>query len=114
MTESDFVKELINRFQIEFKKNDGSGIYGLTQKMLAYNSNKIEGSTLTEKQTGGRPWELSKMRAVILQAQVKCRSRLTATAFQSLKRFFYVPVYFIAAFFIPWYNETIKQKGINN
>ena len=51
MTESDFVKELINRFQIEFKKNDRSGIYGLTQKMLAYNSNKIEGSTLTEKQT---------------------------------------------------------------
>ena len=51
MTESDFVKELINRFQIEFKKNDRSGIYGLTQRMLAYNSNKIEGSTLTEKQT---------------------------------------------------------------
>ena len=47
MTESDFVKELINRFQIEFKKNDRSGIYGLTQRMLAYNSNKIEGSTLT-------------------------------------------------------------------
>ena len=51
MTESDFVKELINRFQIEFKKNDRSGIYGLTQRTLAYNSNKIEGSTLTEKQT---------------------------------------------------------------
>ena len=51
MTESDFVKELINRFLIEFNKNDKSGIYGLTQKMLAYNSNKIEGSTLTEKQT---------------------------------------------------------------
>lgn len=51
MTESDFVKELINRFQIEFKKNDRSGIYGLIQRMLAYNSNKIEGSTLTEKQT---------------------------------------------------------------
>ena len=51
MTESDFVKELINRFKIEFKKNDRSGIYGLTQRMLAYNSNKIEGSTLTEKQT---------------------------------------------------------------
>ena len=51
MTESDFVKELINRFLIEFNKNDRSGIYGLIQKMLAYNSNKIEGSTLTEKQT---------------------------------------------------------------
>lgn len=51
MTESDFVKELINRFLIDFNKNDRSGIYGLIQKMLAYNSNKIEGSTLTEKQT---------------------------------------------------------------
>lgn len=31
--------------------NDRSGIYGFTQRALAYNSNKIEGSTLTEDQT---------------------------------------------------------------
>ena len=31
--------------------NDRSGIYGFTQRSLAYNSNKIEGSTLTEDQT---------------------------------------------------------------
>ena len=33
------------------KKIDRGGIYALTQRMMAYNSNKIEGSTLTEKQT---------------------------------------------------------------
>lgn len=33
------------------KHNDRSGIYGFTQGALAYNSNKIEGSTLTEDQT---------------------------------------------------------------
>lgn len=31
--------------------NDRSGIYGFTQRGLAYNSNKIEGSTLSEDQT---------------------------------------------------------------
>ena len=31
--------------------NDRSGIYGFTQRNMAYNSNKIEGSTLTEDQT---------------------------------------------------------------
>ncbi|MCM1046404.1 MAG: Fic family protein [Candidatus Gastranaerophilales bacterium] len=31
--------------------NDRSGIYGFTQRSMAYNSNKIEGSTLTEDQT---------------------------------------------------------------
>lgn len=30
---------------------DRSGIYGFTQRLMAYNSNKIEGSTLTEEQT---------------------------------------------------------------
>lgn len=38
---------LVNRFQIELKKNDRSGIYACTQRLLAYNSNKIEGSALT-------------------------------------------------------------------
>lgn len=51
MERSDFVASLVNRFQIEQRKNDRGGIYALTQRMLAYNSNKIEGSTLTEKQT---------------------------------------------------------------
>lgn len=36
---------------IESEKNDRSGIYAYTQRKLAYNFNKIEGSTLTEKQT---------------------------------------------------------------
>lgn len=42
---------LIERFQIERKKFDRSGIYAYTQRALAYNSNKIEGSTLNEEQT---------------------------------------------------------------
>lgn len=44
-------KGLIERFTIERKKFDRSGIYAYTQRALAYNSNKIEGSTLTEEQT---------------------------------------------------------------
>lgn len=47
----DLVKELLNRFRIEQSKRDRSGIYGITQRELAYNSNKIEGSTLTKEQT---------------------------------------------------------------
>ena len=53
--ENDHEKQLLNfiteRFQIERKRFDRSGIYALTQRLLAYNSNKIEGSTLTEEQT---------------------------------------------------------------
>ena len=44
-------EQLIRRFQIERKKFDRSGIYAYTQRTLAYNSNKIEGSTLNEEQT---------------------------------------------------------------
>ena len=44
-------EELIRRFRIERKKFDRSGIYAWTQRTLAYNSNKIEGSTLNEEQT---------------------------------------------------------------
>ena len=44
-------EELIRRFRIERKKFDRSGIYAYTQRTLAYNSNKIEGSTLNEEQT---------------------------------------------------------------
>ena len=47
----DFLKFLLERFQIEREKFDRSGVYAFTQRLLAYNSNKIEGSTLTEEQT---------------------------------------------------------------
>lgn len=43
-------EQLIRRFQIERKKFDRFGIYAYTQRTLAYNSNKIEGSTLNEEQ----------------------------------------------------------------
>lgn len=46
-----FMKFILERFQIERKKFDRSGVYAYTQRILAYNSNKIEGSTLTEEQT---------------------------------------------------------------
>lgn len=48
---AEIVRELITRMMIEFKKNDRSGIYAKTQTEMAYNSNKIEGSTLTPAQT---------------------------------------------------------------
>lgn len=47
----DFLEFLLERFQIERKRFDRSGVYAYTQRVLAYNSNKIEGSTLTEEQT---------------------------------------------------------------
>lgn len=46
-----FLDFLLERFQIERKKFDRSDVYAYTQRILAYNSNKIEGSTLTEEQT---------------------------------------------------------------
>lgn len=49
--EQEFLQFLLERFQIERKKFDRSGVYAYTQRLLAYNSNKIEGSTLTEEQT---------------------------------------------------------------
>lgn len=49
--EKEFLRFLLDRFAIERKKFDRSGIYAYTQRLLAYNSNKIEGSTLTEEQT---------------------------------------------------------------
>lgn len=42
---------LIWVLQLEHELKDRSGIYGYTQRSLAYNSNRIEGSTLTEEQT---------------------------------------------------------------
>lgn len=47
----DFLNFLLERFKIERNKLDRSGVYAYTQRILAYNSNKIEGSTLTEEQT---------------------------------------------------------------
>lgn len=51
MNTADFIRILLERFKIEHTKRDRSGVYGFTQRLLAYNSNKIEGSTLTEEQT---------------------------------------------------------------
>lgn len=51
MNTADFIRNLLERFKIEHTKRDCSGVYGFTQRLLAYNSNKIEGSTLTEEQT---------------------------------------------------------------
>lgn len=47
----EFFSFLFERFKIEREKFDRSGVYAYTQRLLAYNSNKIEGSTLTEEQT---------------------------------------------------------------
>ncbi len=44
-------ENLLKRLEIEFNKKDKSGVYGETQILLAYNSNRIEGSTLTYNQT---------------------------------------------------------------
>ena len=51
MNTSEFISFLLERFKIEHSKRDRSGVYGFTQRLMAYNSNKIEGSTLTEEQT---------------------------------------------------------------
>lgn len=51
MHDKKFTERLKQRLLIEFRKQDRSGVYGFTQRSMAYNSNKIEGSTLTERQT---------------------------------------------------------------
>ena len=51
LTNKEFLDFLLERFKIEREKFDRSGVYAFTQRLLAYNSNKIEGSTLTEEQT---------------------------------------------------------------
>ncbi|RKI83800.1 Fic family protein [bacterium 1xD42-87] len=48
---NDILDFLLERFKIEREKFDRSGVYAYTQRLFAYNSNKIEGSTLTEEQT---------------------------------------------------------------
>lgn len=49
--EKAFLDFLLERLRIEREKFDRSGVYAFTQRLLAYNSNRIEGSTLTEEQT---------------------------------------------------------------
>lgn len=49
--DKEFLDFLLERCKIEREKFDRSGVYAYTQRLLAYNSNKIEGSTLTEEQT---------------------------------------------------------------
>lgn len=51
MTATEFTQFLLDRFLIEWKRRDRSGVYGFTQRLMAYNSNKIEGNALTEEQT---------------------------------------------------------------
>lgn len=46
-----FVKALKIQILQEFHIQDRKGIYAYTQKNMAYNSNRIEGSTLTSEQT---------------------------------------------------------------
>ena len=45
MAES-FTAQLIRRFQIEQKKNDHSGVYALSQKLLAHADGKAAGLAL--------------------------------------------------------------------
>lgn len=50
-TNKEFLNFILERLKTEREKFDRSGVYAYTQRLLAYNSNKIEGSTLTEEQT---------------------------------------------------------------
>lgn len=45
------ILKIKKQLMFEFEKRDRQGIYAKFQKMMAYNSNKIEGSTLTSEQT---------------------------------------------------------------
>lgn len=51
MTENKFARCLKKEILSDFSKNERKGVYAKVQKMMAYNSNKIEGSTLTSEQT---------------------------------------------------------------
>ena len=76
---------LMKRFPIEREKFDRTGIYAFTQRLLAYNSNKNEGSTLTEEQTASlfdngtlpksdnyyRAKDVEKMNGQVLQTESK-------------------------------------------
>lgn len=45
------IERLIEYLLYEFNHQIRNGVYGLTQRELSYNSNRIEGSTLTKRQT---------------------------------------------------------------
>lgn len=49
--ETQMVELLIRTFRKEQAIHDRKGVYARTQKLMAYNSNRIEGSTLTSEQT---------------------------------------------------------------
>ena len=40
MNTSEFIQFLLKRFRIEQNRRDRSGVYGFTQRLMAYNSNK--------------------------------------------------------------------------
>lgn len=46
-----FIKALKKQLLQEFHNQDRKGVYAYTQKNMAYNSNRMEGSTLTSAQT---------------------------------------------------------------
>lgn len=46
-----YITELTKQLLYEMKTGKRGGIYGFIQRTMAYNSNRIEGSTLTEQQT---------------------------------------------------------------
>jgi len=48
MGDDKFLDFLLKKFKIERERFDRSGVYAYTQRLFAYNSNKIDGSTLTE------------------------------------------------------------------
>ena len=50
-TRHRYIQKLKKQMLYELKTKKRGGIYGLTQRSMAYNSNRIEGSTLTERQT---------------------------------------------------------------
>lgn len=51
MNEDIYMKRLKKCLFMEFKNQEKNGVYGYTQITFGYNSNRIEGSALTEKQT---------------------------------------------------------------
>ena len=58
---TDMLKE---RLIVEFARHDRSGVYGYTQRKMSYNSNRIEGSTLTENRQ--HPYSIQEQLRVIL------------------------------------------------
>lgn len=48
---NSFIRAYKKQLLFEFEMQDKNGLYSYTQKLMAYNSNRIEGSTLTSEQT---------------------------------------------------------------